>query len=329
MSSPHPQRRRRIAAVTVPVAVAVTTTACDRGALAPRGPGAHRILDLFSWSFWTAAVVTVVVLSLLAYALFHGRADEPGGRPLGTGFVTVGGLVVPTVVLMAMMVLTFVSLAGFDDDGEAGTTIEVTGHQYWWELYYPEADAVSANEIHVPVGEPVELVLTSDDVLHSIWVPELAGKLDLVPGRVNRLVLQADEPGVYRGQCAEYCGLQHARMGLLVIAQERDDYEAWLAGIAEPAAVDDPEAEAVFERNACAGCHTIRGTPADGQVGPDLTHVGSRRTLAAGSIENERGPLGGWISNAQDIKPGARMPPIPILTGEELLTLLDYLESLE
>lgn len=313
-------------------AVALSLAGCSgvpMNALDPKGPGARRILDLFSLSFWAAVAISIVVLGLLASALFRRRVDGLTDRALGTNFVVVGGLVVPAVILLSLMVLTFVSLAGFDSGEDARTRIEVTGHQYWWELYYPDADAVSANEIHVPAGEPVELVLRSDDVIHSLWVPELAGKVDLVPGRVNRLVIEADEPGVYRGQCAEYCGLQHARMGLLIIAQERPDYERWLDHIADPAVVADDEALAIFERNACAACHTIRGTSADGRIGPDLTHVGSRRTLAAATLDNQPGQLAGWISDAQSIKPGAEMPPIPTLTGEELLTLVDYLESLQ
>jgi cytochrome c oxidase subunit 2 len=321
----------RTRAAFVGVLGVVALTACSgvaMNALDPQGPNARRSLGLFSISFWVAVVVSVVVLGLLAYALFHRRVERLSDRRIGTRFVVVGGLVVPSLVLLSFMVLTFVFLAGFQDEPSPRTRIEVTGHQFWWELYYPEANAVSANEIHIPAGEPVELVLRSDDVIHSLWVPELSGKLDLVPGRTNRLVIEADEPGTYRGQCAEYCGLQHARMGLLVIAQERGEYERWLQGIAEPAAVDDAQAFELFERNGCAGCHTIRGTGADGELGPDLTHVGSRRTIAAATLENERAKLAGWISDAQGVKPGALMPPIPTLSGEELLTLVDYLRSL-
>ncbi len=304
-------------------------SAIERGVLAPRGPGAAHILELFSLAFWVAVVVVVVVLGLLAYALLRRRHADPDRdrRLSGTRFVTLGGLVVPTIVLMGLMVATFLSLAGFDTT--ATTRIDVTGHQFWWELRYPDAGAVSANEIHIPAGEPVELVLHSDDVIHSLWVPELHGKLDLVPGRVNRLVIEADEPGEYRGQCAEFCGLQHARMGLVVIAQERADYDRWLEAQAEPAAVTAGAGYDLFERNSCAACHTIRGTDADGRLGPDLTHLASRRTIAAASFANDRDHLAPWVVNAQTMKPGAEMPPITSLSDDELETLVGYLLDLE
>jgi cytochrome c oxidase subunit 2 len=196
---------------------------------------------------------------------------------------------------------------------------------------YPEGGIVSANEIHVPVGRPVRLNLTSRDVIHSFWVPQLTVKTDLIPGHTNTTWIQATRPGTYRGQCAEYCGLQHAKMAILVVADPPGTFARWLATEQQPAAAAaDPLAargRLALERNSCAACHTVRGTAATGTVGPDLTHFGGRRTIGAGALANTRGNLGGWIVNSQTVKPGNKMPPQP-LTSEELQDLLAYLESL-
>jgi cytochrome c oxidase subunit 2 len=208
----------------------------------------------------------------------------------------------------------------------------VTGHDWWWEVHYPAQGIVSANEVHVPVGRPVRLVLTSRDVIHSFWVPQLTVKTDLIPGHTNTTWIQASMPGSFRGQCAEYCGLQHAKMAILVIADPPDAFARWLANERQPAtAAADPLAvrgRLALERNSCAACHTVRGTAASGTLGPDLSHFGGRRTIGAGALANTRGNLGGWIINSQTVKPGNKMPPQP-LTPEELQALLAYLESLK
>ncbi len=300
-------------------------TFMDKGALAPKGPAASDYEKIFWYSTWTAVAVFVVVMGLLLFAMFRPRGEEPS-RLDGNRFVFLGGLVIPAVILMGMLGLTVTGLNFTPQHGELEIT--VIGHQFWWEVYYPEGDFETANEIHIPVGTPVELKLASDDVIHSFWVPELAGKQDLVPGRENRLIIEAEEPGTYRGQCAEYCGLQHANMLIRVIAHPHEEFEAWKEEQTRPAAVRDPRAEDIFQRN-CAGCHTIRGTPATGEFGPDLTHLASRETLGSVMIPNERGHLAGWIVNSQTIKPGNEMPPITTLEPEELRLLLDYLEALK
>lgn len=322
---------RRIRGPALLAAGAVVLSACagvQEGALEPKGPAARNHADLFLISFWVSVVVYAVVGGLTLYALFRrrrGDGDDEGFR--STRFVAVGGIAVPSVILLGLMVLTFWFLARVPTEGDMRIT--VTGHQFWWEVRYDEFDFVTANEIHIPVGVDVEVRLESDDVLHSLWVPELAGKADLVPGRTNELVIRADEPGTFRGQCAEFCGVQHAHMAFLVIAEEPEQFEAWARAQARPAVVDDARGEEIFETHACAGCHTVRGTEADGQLGPDLTHLASRNTLGAGTIPNTRGHLAGWVVNSQTVKPGNEMPPITTLDPEQLQILLDYLEALE
>ena len=298
--------------------------------LDPAGPAAAQIADLWWVMLSLGGVLYVLTVLFLVLALRH-----RSGRPAIMGsktFVYVWGVVVPVAALAIVMVLnTRTSLQLFSPEPTT-TQVEVVGRQFFWEIHYPEVGAVTANELHIPVGEPVEVRLFSEDVIHSFWVPELGRKTDLVPGHPNTTVLQADEPGVYRGVCAEFCGIQHARMHFLVIAEPRDEFEAWLAETARPADPPDTRLERrgqeVFLENSCAACHTIGGVSAISDVGPDLTHLADRSTLAAGLLENNRGNLAGWILDPQALKPGVRMPPTS-LTGPELEALLAYLESLE
>jgi cytochrome c oxidase subunit 2 len=210
-------------------------------------------------------------------------------------------------------------------------TIEVVGHRWWWEVRYPDQHAITANEVVLPVGEPVRVLLTTEDVIHSFWVPRLDRKLDMVPGRRNELVLTAERAGTYRGECAEFCGLQHAHMRFRARALPMAEFQSWLRTAAEPAvepATDAArEGQRVFLSGTCAACHTIDGTPAGGSVGPPLTHLASRPEIAAGAVPRSRGNLAAWISDPQQIKPGAHMPR-STLTGPELQSLLDYLETL-
>ncbi len=213
-------------------------------------------------------------------------------------------------------------------------TLEVTAHQWWWEVRYrdPVAGRVftTANEIHIPTGQPVRVILSSPDVIHSFWVPKLAGKMDVIPGVTNVTWIQAAQPGRYRGQCAEFCGLQHARMAFFVTAESPAAFAAWRQGqLAAPVAVTDPAAvqgSTVFAAR-CASCHTIAGTPAGGLVGPDLSHLASRETLAAGTIPNDPEHLEAWIADPAAIKPGVLMPKVP-LTIAQRSQLVAYLRSL-
>jgi cytochrome c oxidase subunit 2 len=213
--------------------------------------------------------------------------------------------------------------------------IRVTGEMWWWRVAYLDAQGrevlQDANEVHIPVGKPIAFELESADVIHSFWVPRLGGKVDMIPGRRNVVRLQADAPGAYGGQCAEYCGGPHALMGLVVVAHEPADFEAWRRRRAAPAAataMPSPGAQ-VFAASGCGACHAVRGTEFNGLAGPDLSHVGSRRTLGAGILPNNQGTMAGWISDSQSLKPGNRMPAYPVLTGEELRDVSAWLESLK
>ena len=217
-----------------------------------------------------------------------------------------------------------------------GLSIEVTGHQWWWEARYNDVDAsnmfITANEIHIPVGVPVLFTLHGGDEIHSFWVPNLAGKKDLIPGKVSTMWLQADKPGVYRGQCAEYCGLQHARMAMWIVAEPQDQFNAWrqnqTQGSVPPATDSQRYGQQVFLSSTCVMCHSINGTPAGSNFGPNLTHVGSRNTIAAATVSNTREHLMRWIINSQQFKPGNKMPQNNI--GQtELEALADYLQSLK
>jgi cytochrome c oxidase subunit 2 len=259
-------------------------------------------------------------------------SDQPGALPgAPTAWVVGGGIIMPVIVLTLTYGLTLAAMRAQANQKAEEVVIEVIGRQWWWEVRYPADNVITANEIHIPAGQPVALQLTSADVIHSFWVPELNGKLDLNPNQTNTLILQADQPGEYRGQCAEFCGIQHAKMALLVIAHEPAEYAAWISAQQQDAAAPADEAaefgQQVLLGSACVYCHTIRGTNASGVLGPDLTHLASRRTLAAATIPNTRGHLAGWIVDPQGIKPGNQMPPTD-LGADELQALLAYLESL-
>ena len=297
--------------------------------LAPADAAAETIAWLWWVMFWVLGAVTVVVFALLFFGLRQGAGERP---PWGnTAFIVGGGLVVPGVIvtglLFASLHTTFAILPP-----ESELTIEVTGHQWWWDVRYPEAGIVTANELTIPAGEPVRLVLKSADVIHSFWVPRLNGKMDLVPDHPNEFWIRAAEPGTYRGQCAEFCGAQHARMGIVVIAKPKAEYEAWVAARqrVKPPPTDPVLARGmnVFFGSKCHTCHAIAGTPAAGRAGPDLTHLGSRTTLGAATIAHTPGALAGWIANAQALKPGNHMPRF-YLAPEELHALTRYLESLD
>lgn len=320
-------------------------TACDgvQSVLAPRGYAAEQIAELWWIMFVLGVTVWLVVVGLAVYIFFF-RRREASERPIAQRTEgddrsvrwVIGGVVVSLLILVTVFISSL--LTGRSIQAMATReplTVEIIGHQWWWEVRYqdpvPARRFETANELHLPVGRPVRLQLRSNDVIHSFWIPNLAGKTDLLPGRTNTLWVRADEPGVYRGQCAEFCGLQHAKMAFTVVVHSPEEYERWAVGQLLPASTPtEPLAltgQQVFMSRGCVLCHSIRGTPAGADVGPDLTHLASRRTLAAGILPNTRGHLGGWIANPQAIKPGARMPRVP-LNSEELQALLAYLESL-
>ncbi|MES2123373.1 MAG: cytochrome c oxidase subunit II [Gemmatimonadota bacterium] len=302
-------------------------------------PHAHRLASLGAGLTIAGTVVFLVVLGILATALWRRRTasgDLSGPAPAANEhrWVIGGGLILPVLVLTGVFIATLVSLRGLgaDDDGAPPPDIIVIGHQWWWEIRYPVAGVVTANELHLPVGSPVRVELQSADVIHSLWVPNLEGKTDLIPGQRNHMTLAADTAGVYRAQCAEFCGLQHAHMALTVIAEDSSVYARWVQHAKQPAPPPaDPAAtrgQAAFFAHSCAFCHTIRGTSAGGRAGPDLTHLGGRRTLAAGTLTNTTGNLAGWISNPDRLKPGSKMPPIAV-DAASLQAIIHYLESLK
>lgn len=309
--------------------------------LSGAGPVAAAQARLGWWLMIVSAVVVVVVgLLVLAGAVRKHPGEGPdivlrGGR--GLTWVVVGGMIVPAVILVLTLAFTLATnnaIAAPPSDPAA--TVQVIGHRWWWEVRYLDRDPtktfVTANEIHVPVGKPVRLELTSDDVVHSFWIPQLAGKTDVIPGQRNVAWIEADKPGIYRGQCTEYCGLQHANMAAFVIAEPAASFAAWEQAQRDSAMTpDDPAAAqglAVFQKSACAACHAIRGSDALGRVGPDLTHLASRTTIAGGALENTRGNLAGWIANSQAIKPGNDMP-VMNLAPNDLQALISYLETLK
>lgn len=284
-------------------------------------------------------VVWALVVAALIVALFRRRRGDDEHSRGGGLAVVIGGLVLPAVIIVLITAHAITILDRIDPRaGGDGTVIEVTGKQWWWEVRYPDDEVVTANEIHIPTGERVTLKLDTDNVIHSFWLPALTGKMDLIPGRTNETWIETDEPGTYWGQCAEYCGLQHARMRFVVVAHEPAEYASWLAAqrrTAEApselsATTQDPlvaDGYEVFMSSSCVYCHTIAGTDAQGVVGPDLTHLASRETIAAGTLPNTRGNLAGWILDPQSTKPGARMPATD-LSGDEVQALLAYLETL-
>jgi cytochrome c oxidase subunit 2 len=318
----------RRALLALPVAIALTAPACaSRGALHTRGDEAHRIAGVWWLMFALAAVVYAVVAMFIVVAVVRrgpSRANEHA-------FIWIGGIAAPLAILLLLAGVTVQASTHLRKPAKGALTVEVTGYRWWWRVRYPGTPVETANEIHLPVGRPVHLVLTTADVVHSFWVPELAGKVDTIPGQENPLDFTVTKPGRYRGQCAEYCGVQHAHMGVLVIGESRAAFNRWLVRQAQPAVTptDDliARGQLVFTTQPCAGCHTIRGTDARGDVGPDLTKVGSRRTLAALTIPNDVAHLSGWIINAQTEKPGALMPPLT-LSPADLRALVAYLESL-
>jgi cytochrome c oxidase subunit 2 len=317
--------------------------ACEQNgqsALHVAGPAAARIADLWWLMLAVATAVFLLVLVVLFRAFTHrGFRAEPhtasDDRTL-TKWVIAGGVALPAIVLAPLFVFTLYTFGRLTPpEGNDVIEVVITGKQWWWDVQYtghdPQDLVRGANEVHIPVGQPVRVRLRSADVIHSFWAPALQGKMDLVPGRVNTTWIQADSAGVYRGECAEYCGLQHTRMQFRVVAHAPAEYASWVERYRQPAVPPADSAartgQAVFLRSGCAFCHTIRGTPARGTVGPDLTHLASRRTLAAGTLPNTRGHLAGWLGNPQAIKPGNKMPQIPLRPGE-LQALLAYLGTL-
>jgi cytochrome c oxidase subunit II len=309
--------------------------------LNPGSPVMRTIDRLWDAMYWVSAVVFILVVVALLWGAFRRRSPEepkatPGREPGLTTAVAIATAVTTAILFGFLIYDVAVGRQLTRDFGKQALQIRVIGHQWWWEVQYRDSVAqnwfTTANELHIPAGRPVVVELLSTDVIHSFWPPNLSQKRDLIPGKDNSLWFQADKPGVYRGQCAEYCGLQHAKMGFLVIADHPDSFATWLARQRDTALTPSSEltrrGQEVFLASTCVMCHAISGTVAGGRVGPDLTHLASRLTIAAGTLPNTRGNLAGWIVNPQSIKPGTRMPPNQ-LQPADLQALLAYLESLK
>ena len=315
-----------------------------QSALAPAGPQAAHIDRLWWLMLAVTGVVSLLVMAVLAWAVVRGvrqgaSANQDSNRAGADRRLTrtIVVSIAATVVTLAVLLVASIATSRLMDalHAPSAVSIAVSGHQWWWEVEYEDATpsrrVKTANEIHVPIGRPVVIKVTSRDVIHSFWVPNLDGKRDLIPGYTTAVWIQADRAGTFRGQCAEFCGRQHAHMAFDLVAEPEADFEQWLDR--ERRSADPPSdgaslrGQTVFMDRQCVACHTIRGTPAAGLYGPDLTHIASRRTIGAGTLPNTREHMAGWIVNSQAAKPGNLMPP-NVLSATDIQDLLSYLETL-
>ncbi len=307
--------------------------------LSGSGEPAARIARLTWFMLLLGGAVYAVVLITTAVAIRRNRAtpdDTPDLTRHGISWIIIGGVILPGLILLAVFIVSLGAM-NRDERTQPTLTVSVVGHQWWWKLQYHPDDSTrtfySANEIHIPVGRTVRLLLSSGDVIHSFWVPTLQGKLDAIPGVINDIRITADTAGIYRGVCAEFCGTQHANMAITVVAESLEDYLVWEAGQLENAhsSADSTSraGQRLFVAANCAACHRVRGTDANGADAPDLTHVASRMSIGAGVLPMQPGALAGWIANAPAIKPGVLMPRISGLSGSELRLLALYVGSLK
>jgi len=299
-----------------------------QSALDPAGDGAERLATLF----WIMLIGSAVLWTGVIALAFYAARTEPGRfESFGSSLILWVGAVFPTVVLV--LLLSYGLWLTPDIRGPAdGLKIAVTGEQYWWRVQYRRengAPVESANEIRVPIGERVEFFLEAADVIHSFWIPSLGGKLDMIPGRTNRLVLHATKPGVYRGVCAEFCGPSHALMAFSVVAMERAEFDRWLERQAAAAAASNERGAELFLAQGCGACHAVRGTEARGAIGPDLTHFGSRHTVGAGILDNTGTNVARFIRETETIKPGSRMPSYNMILQRDAEAIAAYLGSLK
>jgi cytochrome c oxidase subunit 2 len=308
---------------------------------APESTPAKAIVDLSMFVLGITAGIFIVVSGLLVYSIVKFRAtpadvDREPAQVYGSTQIELAWTIIPILIVVVLFAATARVIHAIQDAPQPPTSVEVTviGHQFWWEYRYPAFGIVTANELHVPVSDPTRprptfLKLLSADTDHSFWVPQLSGKTDLIPNRVNALWMDPHRPGVFLGQCAQYCGTQHAKMLQRVSVDAPDEFDAWVRAQQQPAA-EDASAMAgrrVFETTACINCHTVRGTAANGRFGPDLTHLMSRVTIASGAAENTPESLRVWLKNPDAIKPGSLMPAMK-LNDTELDALVGYMQSL-
>ena len=337
-----PRRDRRFAFLVLAV-VPLAGCGGSQDSLAPHSHQARDIANLFWWMMGGAWIGLGLVVALLFWSYKRRKRrgfgndaerDKPGEKR--SWYAVIGlGIAMPIVVISALFVVSdlfVIKTTQAPASTATRLTVKVIGHQWWWEVRYPGTSAVTANELHIPVRTPVRIEVSTADVIHSFWVPELNRKIDTIPGRKNVVELDADQTGRYRGQCAEFCGLQHAHMAMYVFVEEPSAFQRWLSREEKSAQSQSgglaADGERVFTNGTCSSCHAIRGTDADGFVGPDLTHVASRTTLGAVTIPNDREHLREWIVDSQHVKPGNLMPNFSV-SGHKLDALVAYLEGLK
>jgi len=338
--SPSPSNRRRVGTYAT-AGLLLVLTACAENApqdtMEPAGPISRKILNLSEPVFLIAGVVFVLVQGLVLFAVvkFRDRPDDPRPEPEqihGNTKLEVGWTLIPALILFAIAIPTITTIFDLSKKPDNALNVTVIGHQFWWEYRYDDLGIVSANELNIPAGVPVQLTLESVDVIHSYWIPPLAGKTDVIPGRTNHMHFEADAPGTYLGQCTEFCGLSHANMRALAIAHTPADFDAWVASQRAPAATPGSSSAAfeglnLFNAKGCAGCHTVAGV-SQGKIGPDLTHFDSRTTFAGSIFDMNEENLRTWLENPPGVKPGSLMPDLG-LTDEEITQLIAYLETLQ
>jgi cytochrome c oxidase subunit 2 len=303
--------------------------------LNPSGPQAQQEAGLFWFIFWVATIIFIAVTSVLLYSVirFRARPGSPAARQFsGNTPLELAWTIVPSIVLLGVLVLTINTLfVGLAKPEQGAFTVQAIGHQWWWEFRYPDQKVVTADELVIPVGKVVDVELISNNVIHSFWVPELAGKTDVIPGRTNKMWLKADHTGTFRGECTEYCGQQHANMNFQVVVQDDAGFQSWIAGQqAGPSeASQSLPGQKIFALR-CSTCHLINGQKEQqSQIGPNLTHFGSRDLIGAGVLTNTPENLKAWIHNTQEFKPGNDMPTQTAVNDEQLNQLVEYLESLK
>lgn len=331
-------RRTLLLLLLAVVAFGLVGCTVEQSIFDPKGPVAEKQLSLVYLSFWIMTGVTIVVAVILIYVIIRYRERKgQEGTPEqveGNKLLETIWVVIPVILLTILIIPTITTTFELADASvkEDDVEVVVTGKQFWWEFYYPDLGIVTANELHIPTGKKIHLQLEATDVIHSFWVPKLGGKTDTIPGRTNYMWLQADEPGVYSGQCAEYCGASHALMAFEVVAHEEGGFDDWVAQMTQPPSEGmselAQEGEEIFSQS-CASCHAVEATPDTKDMqGPNLANFGNRNKLAAAILDNDRESLKDWIMNPQDIKPGNLMPDLNI-NDQQAEALAEYLHSLK
>ena len=331
---PQPRHLHRKARWT-PLAAVVVLSGCGglQSSLDPHGAESATVANLFWIMVVSGALIWVGVIGILLFAVSRRKAsldDRQAGK-----FILWGGAVFPSVTLLALLSCALWLMPGlrpFAAPDDPALRIDVKGNQFWWQVAYnlPDGSVVhAANEIRMPVGKRVEFALTSDNVIHSFWIPALGGKMDMIPGRTNRLSLLATKQGTFRAACAEYCGTSHALMAFAAVAMPPDDFDRWLAEQAEPSPGATAEGLDSFLRNGCGACHRVAGTPAEASIGPDLSHVGSRLTIGAGILPNTSDAIARFIADPSALKPEAKMPAFGMLPDDEIQTIATWLGGLK